>query len=202
MRIKQDDKYQGDDWWAWAVWIDGTAEEIRSIEAVTYTLHPTFHNPVRRVTDRKSKFRLESEGWGTFTIFIRVDLKDGKKRNFKHDLALHYPDGKKTESVQISIGNVKQGDALRHVETLKGAILRSAPDATVERGVVMSKDEDAPATLRVQLNSAALLPIAKGIQSWLTVNPGVKLDLSQQGLPIAVDINAGNVLKILRSLKD
>src|SRR5690242_7675976 len=83
MRIAQSDKYEGNDWWSWSVWIDGTAEELRGIESVTYTLHPTFANPVRRVTDRRSKFRLDENGWGGFMIYGRVEMKAGKTRNLK-----------------------------------------------------------------------------------------------------------------------
>jgi transcription initiation factor IIF auxiliary subunit len=92
MRIAQSEKYQGDDWWEWAVWIDGKPAEINSIQSVTYTLHPSFRNPIRTVTNRQSKFRLQSEGWGGFTIAARVESDDGNALLLKHVLELYYPE--------------------------------------------------------------------------------------------------------------
>lgn len=94
-RPKQSFKYQGDDWWEWSVWIEGNDTDLDTIEYVIYTLHPTFTQPVRKETDRKSKFRLDTGGWGVFTIFIEVVLKSGEKIHLKHALTLEYPDGSK-----------------------------------------------------------------------------------------------------------
>jgi transcription initiation factor IIF auxiliary subunit len=96
MKLAQSEKYKDDDWWEWAVWIDGKPEELKSISAVTYTLHPTFSNPIRTVTNRRSKFKLRSEGWGGFVVYARVSLKDGGVRQIKRELKLHYPDGTRT----------------------------------------------------------------------------------------------------------
>ena len=91
MKIAQREKYQGDDWWEWAVWIEGKPEEIKSIRSVTYTLHPTFREPIRTVTDRRTKFRLEGEGWGGFDMAARVETENGKIRVLKHELELFLP---------------------------------------------------------------------------------------------------------------
>jgi hypothetical protein len=88
----------GIDWWRWWVFIKGTPEELDKIEHVTYMLHPTFHNPVRKVTDRSSNFRLQSVGWGGFRINAKVTLKDGTVIPLSHELMLHYPDGTETAS--------------------------------------------------------------------------------------------------------
>ena len=93
MKIAQSENYQGDDWWKWAIWIDCSPEELASIESVTYRLHPTFSNPVRKITNRTSNFRLETEGWGVFTIYADVEFERGPHRKLSHELQLHYPDG-------------------------------------------------------------------------------------------------------------
>jgi transcription initiation factor IIF auxiliary subunit len=95
MKIAQSAKYQGNDWWEWAVWIDAKPEEIKSIQSVAYTLHPSFRDPIRTVTDRRSKFRLESEGWGGFIIAARVESKDGKSHLLKRELELYYPEAER-----------------------------------------------------------------------------------------------------------
>ena len=85
-------KYKGDDWWRWWVWIEGSAEELDSIDYVTYKLHNTFPNPIRKITDRETKFRLETGGWGVFRIYARVFLKNDHEINLEHDVELEYPD--------------------------------------------------------------------------------------------------------------
>ena len=64
LSICQDQDYLGIRRWKWAVWVDGTPEELDSVDHVTYILHPTFHNPVKVVHNRETKFRLEATGWG------------------------------------------------------------------------------------------------------------------------------------------
>lgn len=93
VHINQDFEYQGDDYWKWWIWIDGAKQELDDIDRVVYTLHPTFPNPVRIVTDRESKFRLETVGWGVFRIRAKAIKKNGEQINLTHYLQLKYPDG-------------------------------------------------------------------------------------------------------------
>ena len=93
-KISQDYKYEGDDWWTWWIWIEADEIQLDEIEFVIFTLHPTFYDPVRKITDRKSKFKLATDGWGTFTIHAKVVLKNKKEIPLKHELHLEYPDGK------------------------------------------------------------------------------------------------------------
>jgi transcription initiation factor IIF auxiliary subunit len=63
---------------------------------VVYILHPTFRDPVRTITDRESRFRLDTSGWGTFTIHAIAKNRDGHDTKLSHDLVLPYPDGTPT----------------------------------------------------------------------------------------------------------
>lgn len=94
--IAQWEKYEGDDWWSWAVWIEGAAADLALIECVEWRLHPTFPKPIRKVSDRKSKFRLETAGWGGFTIVAYVERKSAERIKLVHELALNYPSGEAT----------------------------------------------------------------------------------------------------------
>jgi transcription initiation factor IIF auxiliary subunit len=94
--LKQGSKYAGNDWWQWSVELDGPSKELDSVHYVVYTLHPTFPNPVRRIRDRETNFRLEAAGWGEFEIRAEVVLQDGAKQILKHDLELRYEDGTRT----------------------------------------------------------------------------------------------------------
>ena len=60
IKIQQWEKYEGEDWWRWAVWVEARDEQLDLIDFVEWTLHPTFPNPVRKIHDRASKFRLET----------------------------------------------------------------------------------------------------------------------------------------------
>ncbi|MBV8816793.1 MAG: hypothetical protein JO022_00475 [Acidobacteriaceae bacterium] len=96
LSICQDQDYLGIRRWRWAVWVDGTPEELDSVDHVTYILHPTFHNPVKVVHNRETKFRLEATGWGTFTVYAKVMFRNGEESTIQHDLVLVYPDGTPT----------------------------------------------------------------------------------------------------------
>ncbi len=92
LSIKQEAVSTGKDWWSWSVWLDGTAEELKKVDHVVYTLHPTFPNPVREIKDRSSQFRLDSAGWGEFEIYIEIVPKDGRSTMLKHWLRLSSPE--------------------------------------------------------------------------------------------------------------
>ena len=94
--LAQRANYVGSDRWEWSIWLDGAAEELDSIDHVTYVLHSTFLNPVRRVSDRATNFRLETSGWGAFTIYAKATYKDGHELPLEHDLVLTYPNGTPT----------------------------------------------------------------------------------------------------------
>lgn len=93
LNIQQWETYEGNDWWQWGVWVEGSEEELDRIDFVEWTLHPTFPNPVRKIYDRESKFRLNTAGWGVFPIWARVQMKNGDQKKLGHYLNLHYPDG-------------------------------------------------------------------------------------------------------------
>jgi len=91
LKVAQTSHFQGNDTWAWCVWIEGPDQDLDTIEAVVYTLHPTFSPPVISINTRHNKFRLETQGWGTFTIYVTVKFKDGSVMDLEHELELNYP---------------------------------------------------------------------------------------------------------------
>ncbi len=93
--VKQSYTYTGDDYWNWSVWIESKdRDKLDKISSVTYHLHNTFLDPVRVVTNRKTKFKLESSGWGEFRIYIVIKLKGNTVIELTHDLKLEYPTSK------------------------------------------------------------------------------------------------------------
>jgi transcription initiation factor IIF auxiliary subunit len=95
-QIQQWENYEGDNWWQWAVWLEGSAGDLDNVESVEWKLHPTFPNPIRRSLDRPAKFRIETAGWGVFPIHATVNMKSGPAYTLTHILQLHYEDGTET----------------------------------------------------------------------------------------------------------
>ncbi len=94
--IQQWESYEGDNWWKWAVWLDGPPQDLDNVESVEWKLHPTFPNPIRRTMDRTNMFRIETAGWGVFPIRATVNMKNGPAYTLTHNLKLHYEDGTET----------------------------------------------------------------------------------------------------------
>ena len=94
MQIAQEQRYTGEDWWNWSVWLDASPGEIDEVEKVVWRLHPTFRQPIREHTNREENFRLDTAGWGTFRIRADVHMKDGRTSKLFHDLELYYDDDK------------------------------------------------------------------------------------------------------------
>jgi transcription initiation factor IIF auxiliary subunit len=92
LKTVQSQSYRGDNYWDWAVWLDGQSDELDEIAFVEYTLHPTFPKPVRRIVERDTNFKLTTSGWGEFTIYLRVVFKDKREESLSHHLELVYPD--------------------------------------------------------------------------------------------------------------
>ncbi len=81
--------YAGSGRWNWTIFIDADAATLRQIKCVEYTLHPTFPNPVRTVCDQPGmKFALSSNGWGTFTVGVKIQYKNGRTEETRHALVL------------------------------------------------------------------------------------------------------------------
>ncbi|MGH9871735.1 MAG: pYEATS domain-containing protein [Pyrinomonadaceae bacterium] len=99
-KISQSETFQGNDWWEWAVWVEGSDEALDKVDYVEWTLHSTFRDPIRKVTNRAQKFRIDTGGWGEFQIHARVRTKDDRSFRLKHNLSLRYPSGKRASAIE------------------------------------------------------------------------------------------------------
>ncbi len=78
--------------WDWTVFIQASENILANIQCVEYTLHRTFHDPVRKVCVRGSgmeAFALSTNGWGTFQIGVRVFFRDGRIKALTHNLTFY-----------------------------------------------------------------------------------------------------------------
>jgi transcription initiation factor IIF auxiliary subunit len=55
------------------------SERLDDVAEVTYRLHPTFRDPIRKVTDRRSNFELRTAAWGEFNMTAEIRFKGGDK---------------------------------------------------------------------------------------------------------------------------
>ncbi len=76
-------------WWDWSIYIKGATYELKQIRCVEYTLHASFPHPVRLVCSPDKGFLLTARGWGTFTVPVKLMLKDGTVRELSHRLEFH-----------------------------------------------------------------------------------------------------------------
>ncbi len=86
--IGQSSSYRSEDRYNWAVWIDEEQDKLKEVKSVTYYLHKTFPDPIRKQMNREDKFVLKTSGWGTFMIYIDIELNDGEIVEQEHYLIL------------------------------------------------------------------------------------------------------------------
>lgn len=131
--------------------LDQSGNEIAAniLDKVTYTLHPTFVNPIRSV--KAAPFRVEEQGWGEFDIPITVHLVglSGKQseRKFNHDL--NFMQEKYTSDHVITIPTNKS-------QILNNLLLESGPVPSNDGLDVSNKrktDADSSSKLKKQKSS-------------------------------------------------
>jgi len=83
-------KKYDDEWWEWCIFVDDTESVICEIVQVEYTLHRSFPDPIRTITDNTYRFALYSSGWGQFTANIEVLFKDNSTINQSHFVRFSY----------------------------------------------------------------------------------------------------------------
>lgn len=98
LNIMNTSEYVGGGRYNWTVYIEAPAAILTRIDSVEYTLHPTFPNPVRIVKSRDNKFALKSNGWGEFTIFVRIFFSDGTINKYEYPLKLSKTEVKESRS--------------------------------------------------------------------------------------------------------
>ncbi len=147
IQIKQQTVLRGKDWWEWSVWLDGNKKELDAIDHVVYTLHPTFPNPVVHISDRKTQFRLDSSGWGEFTIYLQIHHKDGSTTKREHYLELKDTDGHASRTRKKPDVKPSSNEPPRHTVFVSGGIrdrdaVRAVGDALAEQNIQVTGSQD------------------------------------------------------------
>jgi hypothetical protein len=143
LKIEQSASEESEESWAWSVWVDGPESELDSVASVEYILHPTFPNPIVRVTQREMKFRLDSSGWGEFEIHAHVTTKDGRRLHLKHWLKLAERAPAKPGAWEKRVVFISAGVA-------DGQWEEAVRDAFEHRGVDVLTSRDVPSGVPVE----------------------------------------------------
>lgn len=77
--------------WTWQLWIVGPDAELKEIDHIIYSLHPSFPNPVRTAKRRDTEFELRGESWGKFPVKAWIVYKNGAAQHHQFDLLLNDP---------------------------------------------------------------------------------------------------------------
>lgn len=144
-KLAQDFEYKGKDWWEWAIWVEASEAELDKIKLVEYTLHPTFAKPVRIIKRRETKFRLETTGWGTFTVYAKAVLFDGEDVDMQHELELEHPEW------EIA-ATTASDETEEEVISAKAEAEATMDVAKVEVASAKAEAEDASAEVEVERN--------------------------------------------------
>jgi len=81
--------YVGRRTWEWTIYIKADNTVLDQIDCVTYTLHPTFPNPIRKVCVKgmvDHAFSYTTRGWGTFMVKVLIQFKDKSEVRKQHQL--------------------------------------------------------------------------------------------------------------------
>jgi hypothetical protein len=202
LSIAQGYEYEGNDYWKWWVWLQGTDAELDEVASVEYHLHPTFPKPVHRVTDRASKFRLDASGWGVFHLKAQVEMTDGAMVGLGHMLELAYPDDagdavrdkppmrgeeerKPRRSVFLSAGSADSAVASELRSNLIDRGFEVLSDEDIEPGMSWGIDID-----NALKNADAMVAVTSNIAStWVEREVGAATMRGTKVIPIAVGDN-------------
>jgi transcription initiation factor IIF auxiliary subunit len=107
-------RYVGAGRWDWTVYLRAPPKVLKEIKCVTYKLHPTFPNPVRKVCelgDARFPFGLSANGWGRFTVEINISFNDGRERQLRHMLSFEAEPKKELSGIRLDNVATKLGDS-------------------------------------------------------------------------------------------
>lgn len=136
MEIKQTSSSVDGERWKWSIWVEATPEEYDQIAEVTYKLHPTFKRQIIKRRSAKTKFRLNSSGWGTFVVDISIAFKSGLVQKHKHRLKFYQ--SQPSVFISYSYEDVEKIRALELSAKKHGIRVLSAKDIAVGEDIQSS----------------------------------------------------------------
>ena len=199
LKVRQGCDYRGQDWWGWSVWIEAGDSVLDEIEYVEYSLHPTFPDPVRRVTNREEKFLIKSEGWGEFMIGVHIFTRKGEHLKRQHWLTLDYPTTPSKKNIASGGARLSKRGSERPTLFLSGGVTElglanALSEALEQEGFEVVRMEDAPPgvpwdqAIRLLTKQADIMVmlISGGLTSWGMREIAAAIDHKLPILPVVV----------------
>jgi transcription initiation factor IIF auxiliary subunit len=120
LQVRNTYRYHGQGHYEWTVFLTEGRSTLDKIGCVEYTLHPTYPNPVRRVCDSTGGFRLSTDGWGEFTLFVKIEWKNQRATRQQYRLDLHTPPPAAAAPAGVAappgVGPIRTGNTARRLE--------------------------------------------------------------------------------------
>jgi hypothetical protein len=198
-------------YWKWSVWLKGMDQELDQVTEVRYQLHPTFSPPIQIITDRQSKFRLDSSGWGEFAIYATVSRRAGPPERLQHWLKL---------GERAPVKDDPQGGTVRHAASRPRVFLsHSAADSTFaselhvalqERGIEVARVETLTASPRSAADAVkevieevpvGVVVVSKQSSPWVEQETKTLLDNNTFVIPILLSQGPSSLDKLVEGLQ-
>jgi hypothetical protein len=204
--IAQDVKIARSRWYEWSVWLEGSDLDLNKVSGVRYKLHETFPEPVRTITDRPSKFRLSSSGWGEFMIYADVLVQGGQEIPLRHWLRFGEPKSDSASLAAHAVGLTLFLSASAADEALADALQESLE----KRGVkVLRPSDDSPLPLDIALQrlieqvSMAVILVSVRHSPWLKAELKALEERQLNWIPVILggDHNVPEALKHVEAVR-
>jgi hypothetical protein len=178
--------------WDWAVWLDGPSAELDDVEEVTYTLHSSFPDPLRRVTDRDTNFRLAARGWGEFRLAARLRKKDKTEEKLRHwlrftdqDLRTSYraaslPDVSRNVFLSFAVADTALAEAIHLALSGRGIQVTRSDDVSAGGSVVPA------ATVAIDRSDAVVVIVTRRLSPWMGREIALSREAGKPILPVLV----------------
>ncbi|HXJ39668.1 MAG TPA: pYEATS domain-containing protein [Bryobacteraceae bacterium] len=179
LEIKQESKYKGgrsSGWWEWSVWVDGSPAELSKVKSVTYRLHETFPQPIRVKKNRKEKFRLDSWGWGEFTIFVNIDTGEGKPITKRHYLTLEVPRSSEMPTSQPAAIYVCYAASDKRIALALEEVLRAANLNVINAGQISGSSFRVALAESLKMIDAVVAVVSEDPSEWVLFEIGLAQD--------------------------
>jgi pYEATS domain-containing protein involved in immunity/TIR domain-containing protein len=186
LKIKQESKYKGgksSGWWDWSVWVDGSAAELSKIKSVTYRLHETFPQPIQVKKNRKENFRLNSWGWGEFTITVNIDTGEGKPIIRRHYLTLEVPPNSQVATGQTPAIYLCYAASDKRIASALEEMLREAGLKVINAGQISGSSFRVALAESLKMIDVVVAIVSEDPSEWVLYEIGLAQDAD---VPIVV----------------
>jgi transcription initiation factor IIF auxiliary subunit len=193
--------------WRWAVWLDGPSAELDDVEEVVYTLHSSFPEPVQRITDRNTNFRLEERGWGEFRLGVRLRKRDGSEEKLRHwlrftdeavprsDRVARLPDVRRNVFLSFTVADTALAEAIYLALTKRGIQVSRSDDISAAGSM------DSAAAAAIERSDAVVVIVTRRLSPWMGREIALSREAGKHVVPIIV-YGAFATPEIPRELRD